>query len=113
MALLGGTGKGVWCGDGNSFRKRLLPYVCREVAVNQAGGSVSGGGRAVMRDYDGFDLAAFQQMMVDVFYPPNNSFLTHHSDACITNCWANWDLCTMASIMAIGILTDEAAKYDQ
>lgn len=67
----------------------------------------------LMRGYAGFDLAAFQAMMVDIFYPLNNSFLTNHNDACITNYWANWDLCNMASIMAIGILTDNAAKYDQ
>lgn len=67
----------------------------------------------LMRDYAGFDLAAFQEMMVNVFYPLNNSFLTNHNDACITNYWANWDLCNMASVMAIGILTDDAAKYDQ
>ena len=67
----------------------------------------------LMRGYAGFDLAAFQKMMVDVFYPLNNSFLTNHNDACITNYWANWDLCNMASVMAIGILTDNAAKYDQ
>lgn len=67
----------------------------------------------LMRGYAGFDLAAFQAMMVDVFYPLNNSFLTNHNDACVTNYWANWDLCTMASVMAIGILTDDAAKYDQ
>ncbi|MEU6143983.1 alginate lyase family protein [Streptomyces sp. NPDC047081] len=67
----------------------------------------------LMRGYSGFDLAAFQDMMVNVFYPLNNSFLTNHNDACITNYWANWDLCNMASAMAIGILTDDAAKYDQ
>ncbi|MEV8540106.1 alginate lyase family protein [Streptomyces sp. NPDC051572] len=67
----------------------------------------------LMRDYDAFDLAAFQQMMVDVFYPINNNFLTVHNGACITNYWANWDLCNMASIMAIGILCDDGAKYDQ
>ncbi|MFF4252411.1 alginate lyase family protein [Streptomyces sp. NPDC001663] len=67
----------------------------------------------LMRGYAGFDLAAFQKMMVNVFYPLNNSFLTNHNDACITNYWANWDLCNMASIMAIGILTENAAKYDQ
>jgi hypothetical protein len=66
----------------------------------------------LMRDYGDFDLAAFQQMMVDVFYPLNNQFLTGHNDACITNYWANWDLSNMASVMAIGILTDNAAKYD-
>ncbi|MCX5062232.1 MULTISPECIES: alginate lyase family protein [unclassified Streptomyces] len=67
----------------------------------------------LMRGHAGFDLAAFQKMMVNVFYPLNNSFLTHHNGACITNYWANWDLCNMASVMAIGILTDNAAKYDQ
>ena len=67
----------------------------------------------LMRGYAGFDLAAFQEMMGDVFYPLNNSFLTHHNDACITNYWANWDLCTTAAVMAIGILTDDAATYDQ
>ncbi|MFI2432852.1 alginate lyase family protein [Streptomyces sp. NPDC018693] len=67
----------------------------------------------LMRDYSGFDLAAAQEMMVRVFYPLNNQFLTGHNDACITNYWANWDLCNMASIMAIGILNDDGAKYDQ
>ncbi|WP_037671575.1 alginate lyase family protein [Streptomyces griseus] len=67
----------------------------------------------LMRGYAGFDLAKFQKMMVNVFYPMNNDFLTHHNGACITNYWANWDLCNMASVMAIGILTDNAAKYDQ
>lgn len=67
----------------------------------------------LMREYDGFDLAAFQEMMANVFYPLNNSFLTNHNDACITNYWANWDLCNTASILAIGILNEDSVKYDQ
>ena len=67
----------------------------------------------LMRDYPGFDLERFKRMMLDVFYPLNNRFLIEHNDACITNYWANWDLCNMASIMAIGILCDDRAKYDQ
>ncbi|MFJ2237759.1 alginate lyase family protein [Streptomyces sp. NPDC087859] len=67
----------------------------------------------LMRDYGGFDLAAAQEMMARVFYPMNNSFLTNHNDACITNYWANWDLCNTASILAIGILNQDSAKYDQ
>ncbi|CAL9290611.1 alginate lyase family protein [Streptomyces sp. SudanB52_2052] len=67
----------------------------------------------LMRGYAGFDLNRFKQMMLNVFYPMNNQFLTGHNDACITNYWANWDLCNMASIMAIGILCDDGAKYDQ
>ncbi|MFE9439969.1 alginate lyase family protein [Streptomyces sp. NPDC006602] len=67
----------------------------------------------LMRGYPGFDLARFQRMMLNVFYPMNNDFLLHHNGACITNYWANWDLCNMASVMAIGILCDDGAKYDQ
>ncbi|MFC9693396.1 alginate lyase family protein [Kribbella sp. NPDC056951] len=67
----------------------------------------------LMRGYPGFDLARFKTMMTTVFYPLNNQFLRDHNDACITNYWSNWDLCTMNSILAIGILCDDAAKYDQ
>ncbi|MEV0283014.1 alginate lyase family protein [Kribbella sp. NPDC050820] len=67
----------------------------------------------LMRGYPGFDLARFKTMMLNVFYPLNNSFLINHNDACITNYWANWDLCTMNSILAIAILCDDGAKYDQ
>ncbi|WP_406472292.1 alginate lyase family protein [Streptomyces sp. NBC_01615] len=67
----------------------------------------------LMRGYSGFDLDAFKAMMLDVFYPLNNDFLLNHNTACITNYWANWDLCNMNSILAIGILCDDAAKYDQ
>ncbi|MEV6483256.1 alginate lyase family protein [Streptomyces sp. NPDC051576] len=67
----------------------------------------------LMRDYSGFDLAAAQEMLASVFYPLNNDFLLNHNTACITNYWANWDLCNMASILAIGILNEDKAKYDQ
>jgi hypothetical protein len=67
----------------------------------------------LMRGYAGFDLNRFKRMMLNVFYPLNDGFLRKHNDACITNYWANWDLCNMASIMAIGILCDDGAKYDQ
>ncbi|MFI6274129.1 alginate lyase family protein [Streptomyces sp. NPDC050988] len=67
----------------------------------------------LMRGYSGFDLERFKRMMLNVFYPLNNQFLNGHNDACITNYWANWDLCNMNSVLAIGILCDDAAKYDQ
>ncbi|SDP36491.1 Alginate lyase [Streptomyces sp. cf386] len=67
----------------------------------------------LMRGYSGFDLERFKTMMLNVFYPLNNRFLNEHNDACITNYWANWDLCNMSSILAIGILCDDGAKYDQ
>ncbi|MCT2592855.1 alginate lyase family protein [Streptomyces sp. N2-109] len=67
----------------------------------------------IMRGYDGFDLGRFQKMMADVFYPLSDDFLNRHNGACITNYWANWDLCNIAGIMAIGILNDDQAKFDR
>ncbi|MEW1724553.1 alginate lyase family protein [Streptomyces sp. NPDC093109] len=67
----------------------------------------------IMRGYEGFDLARFQKMMLTIFYPMNNSFLTNHNGAFITNYWPNWDLVNIASVLAIGILCDDRAKVDQ
>ncbi|MGW4968167.1 AbfB domain-containing protein, partial [Nonomuraea sp. NPDC004186] len=67
----------------------------------------------IMRGYGGFDLARFQRMMLNVFHPLNESFLTNHNDACITNYWANWDLCSMNSILAIGVLCDRQDLIDR
>jgi hypothetical protein len=70
----------------------------------------------IMRTYSGWapaDFSRFKNMMLTVFYPMNNDFLVNHNGAHIQNYWANWDLCNMASILAIGILCDDQAKIDQ
>ncbi|PZG03017.1 hypothetical protein C1I99_00095 [Micromonospora deserti] len=67
----------------------------------------------LMRGYDGFDLVRAQDLLMKVFYPLNDDFLRRHNGACITNYWANWDLCTIASIMAIGILCDDRPLFDR
>ncbi|MGP3990650.1 alginate lyase family protein [Streptomyces sp. 3N207] len=67
----------------------------------------------LMRDYDGFDLERSQQMMRDVFHGWNHDFLVRHNGTCDSHYWANWDLCNMASMMAIGILCDDRAIYDE
>ncbi len=70
----------------------------------------------IMRTYSGWapaDFAQFKTMMLTVFYPMNNDFLLNHNTAHIDNYWANWDLCNMASVLAIGILCDDQAKIDQ
>ncbi|MFG2025345.1 alginate lyase family protein [Streptomyces sp. NPDC048825] len=66
----------------------------------------------LMRGYPGFDLARFQDMMVKYFYPMNHRFLNRETN-CIGHYWANWDLCSMASLMAIGILCDDRAKFNE
>lgn len=70
----------------------------------------------IMRTYSGWaatDFARFQDMMLTKFYPLNDQFLVNHNDACITNYWANWDLCNMASILAIGVLCDRRDLYNR
>ncbi|MGW3124178.1 alginate lyase family protein [Streptomyces sp. NPDC001107] len=66
----------------------------------------------LMRGYPGFDLARFQDMLVNHFYPMNRFFM-HRKTNCIGHYWANWDLCSMASAMAIGILCDDRAKFNE
>ena len=52
----------------------------------------------IMRSYSGWlpeDLARFQNLMLEVFYPLSHSFLIDHNGSNITNYWANWDLCAI------------------
>jgi len=70
----------------------------------------------IMRTYSGWqaeDFAAFQKLLLTVFYPLNHGFLRDHNYANITNYWANWDLCSIASMLAIGVLCDRTDIYDE
>jgi hypothetical protein len=69
-----------------------------------------------LRDYSGWlpaDFQAFQQWMLKVFYTVNHSYLLYHQNSCAEHYWANWDLCNLASVMAIGILTDNRSLYNE
>lgn len=77
----------------------------------------------LMRSYPGWaqaDVARFQALLLNVFYPLCHHFLVDHNGTehtRITNYWANWDLCALCGIYAIGVfcdrpdLTDEAVSY--
>ena len=70
----------------------------------------------IMRSYPGWlpeDLARFQKLMLEVFYPLSHSFLIDHNGSNITNYWANWDLCAICAIFAIGVLCDRSDLYDE
>src|SRR5579884_852319 len=67
----------------------------------------------IMRGYPGFNLAQFKTMMVNVFWSLNEEFLIRHNGACITNYYANWDQCSITSILAIGILCDDQTKIQR
>ena len=69
----------------------------------------------IMRDYSGWkkdDFEKFKQFMIDVFYANNHAFLTSHWGTCNSHYWANWDMCALASEMAIGVLTDQRQLYN-
>ena len=70
----------------------------------------------IMRTFKGWkpdDFARFQKMMLTVFYPINHDFLVRHNGTRIDHYWANWDLCNIASIMAIGVLCDKRSIYEE
>jgi hypothetical protein len=66
----------------------------------------------VMRNYPGWaaaDFLRFQTMMTTVFYPMNSGMLTTPSSLLV---YSNWDLCALASILAIAVLCDNRAVFD-
>jgi hypothetical protein len=73
----------------------------------------------IMRSYPGWSaeaIARFQRMLLEVCYPMNHQFLTTHNGTeltYITNYWANWDLCNMASVLAIAVFCDRRDLYDE
>ncbi|WP_335992188.1 RICIN domain-containing protein [Glycomyces sp. MUSA5-2] len=67
----------------------------------------------LLRGVSTFDMGRFQNMMRNVFLPMNRHFLEVHNGACITNYWSNWDLCTMDSMLSIGVLCDDGALVNE
>ena len=70
----------------------------------------------IMRGYSGWaasDFTRFKNFMLNVYYPVSNAFLTTHWNTCDTHYWSNWDLSNMCTVLAIGILCDDAAKINQ
>ena len=68
-----------------------------------------------MRNYSGWnpsDFSAFQQYMLDQFYGINTSFLTYKHGTVDSHYWANWCHSNVASMMAIGVLCDDQAIFD-
>jgi hypothetical protein len=70
----------------------------------------------LVRDYSGWaaaDLARFKDMLLTKFYPVSSDFLVRHHGTCFDHYWANWDLANLATILAIGVFTDDRAKFNQ
>ena len=59
------------------------------------------------------DKSDFKQWMLDVFAKKNLDFLKNHAGQCSDHYWSNWDLVSLSSYLAIGILTenDDMVNY--
>lgn len=70
----------------------------------------------IMRTYDGWaasDASEFGDWLALHFAQKNSAFLAGHYGTNITHYWANWDMCNIAALMAIGIYNDDQAMYDE
>ena len=70
----------------------------------------------LLREYPGWsepDFARFKKMLSEYWYPKCNDFLTTHGHTPPSHYWANWDACNMVAVLAIGVLCDDRAKFDQ
>jgi hypothetical protein len=70
----------------------------------------------IMRTYSGWsssDFTRFKNWMLNVWYPVAHDFLIRHNGTCISHYWCNWDLCQIATMMAIGVLADDRTKYNE
>jgi hypothetical protein len=70
----------------------------------------------IMRTYPGWkpnDIARFQAWMLEHFYAKSHDFFQRHNGACITNYWANWDLCNLADVLAVGVFCDRQDIVDE
>lgn len=66
----------------------------------------------IMRNYPGWaaaDFRRFQTMMTNVFYTMNCGMLSNPSSLAV---YSSWDLCALASILAIGVLCDNRTVFD-
>lgn len=73
----------------------------------------------IMREHPLFEKEQMKKMLLEVFYKPmNERFLIgneygyDHNDAYVQNYWSNWDLCNMASAVAIGIFCENEEAYN-
>lgn len=93
-----------WAGDTNvSLRAGIYGYQLACAAE-------------LLRDYRGWqrsDFRAFQKYMKERFCEINRHFLDKRHGTVPTHYWANWGLAAGASMMAIGVLCDDRAIFDE
>lgn len=59
------------------------------------------------------DFTRFKNMMTTYLYPVCHDFLTNHAGQCIEYFWANWDANNIMALIAIGVLCDDTAIFNE
>ncbi|MFJ8595664.1 alginate lyase family protein [Streptomyces sp. NPDC093598] len=67
----------------------------------------------LVRDHGDFDLGRARELLLNVFHPLSDDFLTRHNNAVVTNYWPNWDLTAIACVLATGIFCDQRAVVER
>lgn len=68
----------------------------------------------LLRNFSGWPKAnqiSFGRMLNDVFAPMSHDFLLNHNDK-PDHYYANWDLCNIAALMAIGVFNDNTTMFN-
>lgn len=95
--------------------------VCKRITSNDADFNLLAGFQGyqfanaaeLLRDYQGWQVADqedFKKWLEDVWYRINREFIETHggSNVCDLHYWSNWELGNLASILAIGIYTENS-----
>ncbi len=73
-------------------------------------------GMELLRDFNGYgqsdDFRKACDWLVEKFYPTATDFLKRHNNT-TDHYWLNWDLASMTSILAMGILTEDQDKINE
>lgn len=67
----------------------------------------------LVRDRADFELGRARELLLGVFHPLSDDFLTRHNGAVVTNYWPNWDLAALACVLATGIFCDQRAVVER
>ncbi|MFJ5993588.1 alginate lyase family protein [Streptomyces sp. NPDC092370] len=67
----------------------------------------------LVRDHGDFELGRARDLLLNVFHPLSDDFLTRHNGAVVTNYWPNWDLAAIACVLATGIFCDQRAVVER
>lgn len=94
--------------------------VCKRITANDNNQFLAAGFQGyqfasaaeLLRDYAGWaaaDQNDFKKWLLDVWYAKNRWFIENHggSGVCALHYWSNWELANLASILAIGIYTED------